>query len=137
MAFSFLSDPLQLCRKTLDKLENGINTFAARQMDSEEFSQALNCYTRASLGVQFTAEKSLALLRERFDLPSRGEVEKLAAALRRVEDKLAQLLPDEAPVHRPKPSRTRRVLAHEPEQALADARAKKGKPNSRRAARES
>lgn len=136
MAFSFLSDPLHLCRKTLDKLENGINTFASRHMDSDEFSQALNCYSRVSLGVQFTAEKSLALLRERFDLPSRGEVDQLAAALRRVEDKLAQLLPDEAPAHRPKPSRTRRSLAHEPEQALADARAKGGKTTSRRVTRE-
>lgn len=127
MAFSLLPDPLQLCRDAITRLENGINDFAARNMDSKEFSQAISRYTQVSLGVQFALEKSLACVLERLDLPSRGEVGELAAAVRRVEDKLDLLLVDtDKPVLAPRPPRTRRPLSIEPEQALAEARARAG-----------
>lgn len=127
MAFSLLPDPLHLCREALNRLESGINDYAAQKMDSATFSQALSRYTQVSLGVQFTLEKSLACVLERLDLPSRREVGELAAAVQRVEDKLDLLLCDAAkPVLAPRPPRTRRPLALEPEQALAEARTRAG-----------
>ncbi|MFJ3259526.1 hypothetical protein ACIPK7_04670 [Pseudomonas sp. NPDC086581] len=125
MAFSLFPDPLQLCRDAITRLENGINEFAARNMDSKEFSQVLSRYTQVSLGVQFTLEKSLACVLERLDLPSRSEVSELATAVQRVEDKLDLLLGDGTkPALAPRPPRTRRPLSIEPEQALAEARAR-------------
>ncbi|MBD9676542.1 hypothetical protein IB274_07535 [Pseudomonas sp. PDM18] len=125
MAFSLFPDPLQLCRDAITRMENGINDFAARNMDSKEFSQFLARYTQVSLGVQFAMEKSLACVLERLDLPSRGEVSELAAAVQRVEEKLDLLLGENAmPALAPRPPRSRRPLTLEPEQALAEARAR-------------
>ncbi|MBB2497087.1 hypothetical protein [Aquipseudomonas ullengensis] len=129
MAFSLLPDPLQLCRDALNKLENGINGIATRKMESSEFAQALNRYSRISLGMQYVVEKSLACCFERLDLPSRTEISTLAAAVQRVEDKLDQLLPVVSPAAlEPKPPRTRRPLDIAPEQALSEARARVQKP---------
>jgi hypothetical protein len=131
MKGSLLPDPLQLCRNALDKLESGINEFAARKMESREFAQALNGYLRASTAVQFLAERSLARLLEQLDLPSRGEVQALAVAVQRIEDKLDALLPDAAtqPLV-PRPPRNRLPLELQPEVALAKARARASRPRS-------
>lgn len=137
MAFSSLPDPLQLFRETLNKLESGINGMAARRMDSDEFAQALNRYSRVSLGLQHVFEKSLACCFERLDLPSRTEVSALAAAVQRVEDKLDQLLPVTAPAALvPRPPRTRRPLDIAPEQALSEARARVRKSTAKPAAKD-
>lgn len=137
MAFSSLPDPLQLCREALNKLESAINGTAARKMNSSEFAQALNRYSRVSLGLQYVLEKSLACCFERLELPSRTQVSALTAAVQRVEDKLDQLLPVATPAALvPKPSRTRRPLDIAPEQALSEARARVRKPAAKRADRE-
>ncbi|WP_425317831.1 hypothetical protein [Pseudomonas nitroreducens] len=123
MAFSSFPDPLQLCRNTLDKLENGINVFAARHMDSEEFSQALGCYTRLSVGMRCAVEHSLDRLRRQLGLPGRQEVEGLAQALRRLEDQLQQMAPESATPPPARPPRTRR-----PQPAASRQRASKPRP---------
>jgi hypothetical protein len=100
-------DPLSLWREAIDRLEGGINTTATRNMESEQFAQALSIVLRASLGTHHLFDKQLAKVYERVGLPSRSEVQDLAASLRRIEDKLDLLLPPPAPVHRP--ARTKRA----------------------------
>ncbi len=94
-------DPLSMWRETIDRLEGGVNSFTARNMESEQFSQALALVLRASLGSHHVFDKNMARVYERLGLPSRSEVEAIAAGLRRIEDKLDMLLPPLTPVHRP------------------------------------
>ncbi|AYC32414.1 hypothetical protein D3880_08500 [Pseudomonas cavernae] len=131
MATAKFPDPLQFCRDTLTKLESGINQFAARKMESEEFAEALNRFNQVALSVQYTLDKSLACFFERLDLPSRTEVTELAAAVQRVEEKLERLLPDmthEALL--PRPPRTRIPIEIAPAQALNEARTRAKKPKA-------
>jgi hypothetical protein len=100
-------DPLAMWRDAIDRLEGGVNNFSTRNMESEQFSQALALVLRASLGTHHLFDKNLARVYERMGLPSRSEVQELAAGLRRIEDKLDTLLPPPAPAHRP--ARTRRA----------------------------
>lgn len=102
-------DPLSMWRETIDRLEGGVNSFTTRNMESEQFSQALALVLRASLGSHHVFDKNMARVYERLGLPSRSEVEAIAAGLRRVEDKLDMLLPPPTPVHRP--ARTKRALS--------------------------
>ncbi|MFV3308181.1 hypothetical protein ACNFBT_23175 [Pseudomonas sp. NY15181] len=129
MTASRFPDPLRLCREALNKLENGINDVAARKMDSSEFAQAMAIYTRASTGARYLAERSIARLLEQLDLPSRGEVRELADAVRRIEDKLDELLPDLAAKSLvPRPPRSRQPLDLQPELALTKARQRAKRP---------
>lgn len=102
-----LLDPLAMWRQTIDRLEGGVNDFTTRNMESEQFSQALALVLRASLGTHHVFDKNMARVYERLGLPTRSEVEAIAAGIRRIEDKLDMLLPPPAPAHRP--PRTRRA----------------------------
>ncbi|MNJ30193.1 hypothetical protein D3C77_247890 [compost metagenome] len=106
-----LPDPLKLYREAITRFENGINALAARHIDAKEVGRVIDQYTSVSFGLQHLSQTSLQRLHKGLDLPSRGEVDALAAALRRVEDKLDQLLPvfTSAAVA-PSPPRTRRPL---------------------------
>lgn len=88
-----LPDPFKLYRDAVTLLENGINGLAARHIDSKELGLVIDQYSRLTLGLQHLSQTPLAHLHKRMDLPSRAEVNALAASLRRVEDKLDQLLP--------------------------------------------
>lgn len=129
MTASRLPDPLHLCREALTKLENGINGFAARKMDSPEFGKTLSSCTRVSSGARYLAERSVARLLESLELPSRQEVQELADAVRRIEDKLDQLLPaPSAEALAPRPPRSRRPLELQPGEALSKARQRATRP---------
>ena len=109
MAFSFFPDPLRLCRKALDKIENGVNSLVARKMDSKEFAEAVNQLSKVAIGVKHMSEQSLACVYRRLEVPTRSEVNSLAATVERIEHKLDQILPPEVkPDIRPRPARTRR-----------------------------
>ncbi|MBO3278116.1 hypothetical protein [Pseudomonas schmalbachii] len=112
MALSFLPDPLKLCREALNKVETGVNEYATRRMESKEFAQVVSQVSKVTLGVKHVSEKSISGVYRRLDIPTRAEVDALADALRRVEDKLDLLLPkQEAAV--PRPARTRRPAVAE------------------------
>lgn len=129
MTTSRLPDPLQLCREALNKLESGINGLASRKMESPEFSQTVSSCTRVSSGARYLAERSVARLLERLDLPSRQELQSLANAVQRIEDKLDQLLPEQVPqALAPRPPRSRRPLQMEPGEALSKARQRAKRP---------
>lgn len=107
-----LQDPFKLYREAITRFENGVNALAARNIDSKELGSVIDQYSRVTLGLQHLSQTSLERLHKRMGLPSRAEVDALAASLRRVEDKLDQLLP--APTGTaiaPQPPRTRRPLA--------------------------
>ncbi|MCY1426464.1 hypothetical protein D3C76_651710 [compost metagenome] len=131
MALSFFPDPLQLCREALNKVETGVNEYASRRMESKEFAQVVSQVSKVSLGVKHVSEKSIASVYRHLDIPTRAEVDALAAALRRVEDKLDQLLPkQEAAV--PRPARTRRPAVAE---TPLEEKAKAAKAPAKRAAK--
>jgi len=114
-----LLDPLAMWREAINRLEGGVNNVATRNMQTEPFAQALALVLRASLGTHHLFDKNLARLYERLGLPSRSEVEAIAAAMRRVEDKLDMLLPPPVPTHRP--ARTRRAPEVAPALAIGSA----------------
>ena len=126
-----LPDPLKLYRETITRFENGINTLAARHLDSKEVGLVIDQYARVSHGLQHLSQTSLDRLYKRMDLPSRAEVDALARALRRVEDKLDQLLPA---VHSgalaPRPPRTRRPVVEAPPVPIKPAAKRKRKAGS-------
>ena len=125
-----LLDPLALWRQSIDRLESGVNDVATRNMASEQFSQALSLLLRASLGTHHVVDKNLARTYERLGLPSRSEVEAIAAAMRRIEDKLDLLLPPPVPSKRP--ARTRRAPAPVAAAAQTAAPVEKAAPARRR-----
>ncbi|MEJ8847612.1 hypothetical protein [Variovorax rhizosphaerae] len=128
-----LLDPLAMWREAIDRLEGGINAVATRNMETEKFSQALALVLRAGLGTQHLFDKNLARLYERLGLPSRSELEAVAATMRRIEDKLDLLLPAPVPAHRP--ARTKRAPVAAPALAAhaASAEAKVVTPGDRAA----
>ncbi|MBO3278118.1 hypothetical protein [Pseudomonas schmalbachii] len=141
MAFSLIPDPLKMCRDALTKIENGVNTLAARKLESGDFALAISGITKVTHGVQYISEKSLETIFKRLDMPSRQEVTALAAAVQRVEDKLDQLLPaPEKAALIPRPARTRRPAPVEeaaaPAKPAAKPKAKKAaaKPKAKAAA---
>ncbi|MNQ60464.1 hypothetical protein D3C85_747450 [compost metagenome] len=107
-----LPDPFKLYREAITRFENGVNALAARHLDSKEVGLVIDQYARVSLGLQHLSQTSLERLYKHLDVPNRGEVDALAASLRRVEDKLNQLLPAAASTQiAPRPPRTRRPRA--------------------------
>lgn len=100
-------DPFQMWRDALNVFEGEINSLASRKMESAEFAKAAQQFSRISMGMQHVVERSVASVLRRLELPSRAEVDTLASAVQRLEDKLDQLLPP-SPALVPRPSRTRR-----------------------------
>ena len=94
-------------RESLDRLEGGVNKVANRNVETEQFAQALGQFSKAWLGLHHVSDKARGRVYEMLDMPSRTEIAALAAAIQRVEDKLDMLLP---PAHSlaPRPARTRR-----------------------------
>lgn len=117
-----LPDPLKLYREAITRFEDGINALAARNNDSKQLGLVIDQYSKVSLGLNYLSQTSLELLHKRMDLPSRAEVNALAASLRRVEDKLEQLLPTNPPAAiAPRPPRTRQPLVEAPPAPLKPA----------------
>ncbi|CAM2185407.1 Poly(3-hydroxyalkanoate) polymerase subunit PhaE [Paraburkholderia sacchari] len=102
-------DPFQIWREVLSKLENDANAFATGTLKSREVLQSLHQFSSVSLGMQQLFEKTLEEYLRRANLPSRRAVDELAVSLRRIEEKLDRLLPQEASSEpTPRPARTRR-----------------------------
>lgn len=100
-------DPFQMWGEALNVIEREINSLASRKMESPEVAQAVHQFSRVSLGMQHVLERSVASVLRRLELPSRCEVDALASAVQRIEDKLDQLLPPSATASlAPRPSRT-------------------------------
>jgi hypothetical protein len=126
-----LPDPFKLYREAITRFENSVNALAARNIDSKEVGLVIDQYSRVTLGLQHLSQTSLERLHKRLGLPSRAEVDALAASLRRVEDKLDQLLPVPGSTpFAPRPPRTRRPLAVERQTPLKRVSKRKSKEGS-------
>ncbi|MCY1409641.1 hypothetical protein D3C76_469830 [compost metagenome] len=102
-------DPLRMCRAALDKFENGVNSLAARKFETKEFAQVLNRVSKVACGARYVSERTWGGVCKRLGLPSRSEIDNLAALLGRVEDRIDQLTsPQTDAASAPQPSRTRR-----------------------------
>ncbi|WP_422418329.1 hypothetical protein [Pseudomonas sp. GZD-222] len=131
-------DPFQMWRDTISLIEGEVNALASRKMEAPEFAQAANQFSKVSLGMQHVFERSLAGVLRRLELPSRAEVDALASAVQRIEDKLDQLLPTPVkPALIPRPTRTRRP-SPPPSSAKVVSKSAKGtlKPATKPASRE-
>lgn len=126
-------DPFHIWREAIGLVEGEINSLAARKLESAEVAKAVNQFSKVTLGVQHVFDCSFASALRRLELPSRSEVDALATAVQRIEDKLDRLLP--APVNDalvPRPSRAR-----QPSPPAAPKKVKRTlKPATRRAPKE-
>ena len=121
-SLSTLTDPLQLLRELVDKLEGGLNTLATGGIRSQRGGRTLRRAATVAMGLQRVLDALSDDLLRRANLPSRKQVDELAETLRRIEDKLDRLQPADAfaaPV--PRPPRTRRPAVAEPAPAPARA----------------
>jgi hypothetical protein len=142
MTSSLIPDPLQMWREALTKLESNVNSLVTGSMDSQEVVRTVHQLSSVSLGLQQAFEKAIGSYLAKVNLPSRKDVNELAAALQRIEDKLDRLLPAGAAAPAlPRPARTRRPppeqAAAKPTEALAAtptaaARAKRAAPRTGR-----
>ena len=111
MATPLNLDPFAMWRQAVTTLESSMNSLGNQSLNSEEFTKVLHQFSTVSMQMQHVLEKVLGQYFKAINLPSRKEVTELAEALRRIEDKLDQLVPAaERPV-RPRPARTRRPAA--------------------------
>ena len=109
MTSSPIPDPLQMWREALTKLESTVNSLVTGGMDSQEVMRSVHQLSTVSLGLQQAFEKAISSYLAKVNLPSRKDVSELAAALRRIEDKVDRLLPAGAAAPTlPRPARTRR-----------------------------
>lgn len=130
-----LLDPIAMWRQSLDRLEGQVNTAATSNMENERVARALSVVMNASVGAQNVFDKSLHKFYERLDIPARSELAAVAAAVQRVEDRLAELFPQAAKAaadRRDRPARTRKpapeaAAATEQTPPAAPARAKRAR----------
>jgi hypothetical protein len=107
MSTSFIPDPMQFWRDAVTRLENDFNAAATGSLKSQELVRALHQFSNATMGVQQLFEKAIDGYLRRANLPSHKDVAELGEALRRIEDKLDQLVPG-GPPGGVRPARTRR-----------------------------
>lgn len=108
MTSSSNPDPFEMWRQVVSKLEGGINSMANQNMNSEQFTRALQQFSQVSTGMQQTFEKVLDGYFKALQLPTRKDIVALDERLQRLEDKIDMLLPMEQqePVEN-RPLRTR------------------------------
>jgi len=112
MTSSSNPDPFEMWRQAVTKLEGGINSMANQNMDSEQFTRALQQFSQVSTGMQQTFEKLLDGYFKALQLPSRKDIVALDERLRRLEDKIDMLLPmDQREPAENRPLRTRQPLS--------------------------
>jgi hypothetical protein len=130
MASQARPDPFEMWRQALSKLESDMNALSNRGMNSDDFSRALQRFSGVALGMQHVLDKAVRTHLKALNLPSRNDIEQLAAALQRIEEKLDRLLPAPRPAGA-KPARTRRPAAEAgetPPPAPAPKRARQARP---------
>lgn len=115
MATSPFPDPLQLWRDAIGRMEKDANALATDRLKSPEVMRSLQQASNLSLALQQAHEKMVEAYLRRASLPSRGQLDEVAQALARIEEKLDRLLPPSGDV--PRPARTRRPAAAAPADA--------------------
>jgi predicted RNA-binding protein with EMAP domain len=78
-------DPAAAFRELVSQWEKGINEFASRTMNSDEFSQAMNKATTASTSMQQQLGELIGRYLMTLNLPSRSEMMNIAERLQAIE----------------------------------------------------
>jgi hypothetical protein len=78
-------DPAAAFRELVSQWEKGINEFASRTMNSDEFSQAMNKATTASTTMQQQLGELIGRYLLTLNLPSRSEMMNIAERLQAIE----------------------------------------------------
>jgi len=85
------NDPVALWQKMIGEMEKGFNAFAARAMESPQFSQALNQVG----GATAAGQKQLGELMEKYlltmNMPSRAQMIGMAERLQAIEGQLNEI----------------------------------------------
>jgi predicted RNA-binding protein with EMAP domain len=81
-------DPAAAFRELVSQWEKGINEFASRAMNSDEFSQAMNKATTASTTMQQQLGELIGRYLMTLNLPSRSEMMNIAERLQAIETNL-------------------------------------------------
>jgi predicted RNA-binding protein with EMAP domain len=81
-------DPAAAFRDLVSQWEKGINEFAGRTMNSDEFSQAMNKATTASTTMQQQLGELIGRYLMTLNLPSRSEMMNIAERLQAIETSL-------------------------------------------------
>lgn len=81
-------DPAAAFRDLVSQWEKGINEFAGRTMNSDEFSQAMNKATIASTTMQQQLGELIGRYLMTLNLPSRSEMMNIAERLQAIETSL-------------------------------------------------
>lgn len=82
------SDPAAAFRELVSQWEKGINEFAARTMNSDEFSKAMNKATTASTTMQQQLGELIGRYLTALNLPSRSEMVNIGERLQAIETSL-------------------------------------------------
>lgn len=81
-------DPAAAFRELVSQWEKGINEFANRTMNSEEFTRAMNKATTASTSMQQQLGELIGRYLMTLNLPSRSEMTNIAERLQGIETSL-------------------------------------------------
>ncbi|MBV8851377.1 MAG: hypothetical protein JOZ16_17535 [Methylobacteriaceae bacterium] len=81
-------DPATSFRELVSQWEKGINEFASKTMNSDEFSQAMNKATTASTSMQHQLGELIGRYLTTLNLPSRAEMVNIAERLQAIETSL-------------------------------------------------
>jgi predicted RNA-binding protein with EMAP domain len=84
-------DPAAAFRELVSQWEKGINEFAGRTMNSDEFSQAMNKATIASTTMQQQLGELIGRYLMTLNLPSRSEMMNIGERLQAIETNLHRL----------------------------------------------
>lgn len=106
-------DPMAMFRDAVTQWEKMANEWGGQFLNRPETAQAMHGATSAALKVQQGAHEAMAKLLAAANMPSKGDVEALAARLAAIEASLARIeahiaAPSAAasPQHKPKRTRT-------------------------------
>jgi hypothetical protein len=84
-------DPAAAFRELVSQWEKGINEFAGRTMNSEEFSRAMNNATTTSTTMQHQLGELIGRYLTSLNLPSRAEIVSIGERLQAIETSLYRI----------------------------------------------
>ena len=121
MADENSQNPLDLWRQFITDSERQWNGFFKDVLGTDAFSTSMNAWVEASLTVQRMIADQLERYYTAFNIPTHGDLVALGERMKAIEDTLARIEAQMAPVDaisrtsvRPKPARTKRPAAATP-----------------------
>jgi hypothetical protein len=118
MAEQSTQNPLDVWRQFITDSERQWNGFFKEVLGTDAFSTTMNAWVEASLTVQRMIADQLERYYAAFNIPTHGDLVALGERMKAIEDTLARIEGQMAPIDavsrttvRPKPARTKRPAA--------------------------